>query len=346
MTNVFEATRRLSTKLTHRVESLPILALNVHTACNCRCVMCDIWRANANGRELTLEQLDGHLESIRRLRVQRVMLTGGEPLLNRNLWRLCERLRLEGMRLTLVSTGLLIERHLDDIAANVDELVVSIDGAADVHDAIRRVPGGFERIARGLRLLTSHAHRPRITARSVVQRLNCAHLAQTIEAVHALAVDRLSFLAADVSSTAFNRPLPWSADRVADVALSRDQLPLLAASIEEAFNRCRAAFDDGFVAGGAAALWRIHGYFSAIAGVGGFPRTLCNAPWVSAVLEPDGRVRPCFFLAPYPEASGGSLETTLNSPDAIAFRQALDIASHETCQRCVCTISVKPWTNV
>jgi organic radical activating enzyme len=73
-----EIARRINGRRTGRLESLPILALTVHSACNCRCVMCDIWKANADKREISAGDLERHIAAIRSLRVQRVMLTGGE----------------------------------------------------------------------------------------------------------------------------------------------------------------------------------------------------------------------------------------------------------------------------
>ena len=73
MVALSEAGRRLQTRWSHRIQSLPILALTVHSACNCRCVMCDIWKANADKREISTANLDRHLDDIRALRVQRVM---------------------------------------------------------------------------------------------------------------------------------------------------------------------------------------------------------------------------------------------------------------------------------
>jgi MoaA/NifB/PqqE/SkfB family radical SAM enzyme len=338
-----EAARRVAGRVRHRLRSLPILALNVHTACNCRCVMCDIWTANAQKREIGADELARHIDGIRRLNVQRVMLTGGEPLLHQNLWRLCEGLRREGIRITLVTTGLLIAHHVAEIAALVDDLVVSIDGAAEVHDAVRRTRGGFERIERGIALLNNYATRPRTTARSVVQRINHAKLVQTVTAIHATGVDCLSFLAADVSSTAFNRPTPWSHDRRAEVALSRDQLATLAAAIYEVEARCREPLAQGFVVGGVASLWRIYDYYSAIAGVGEFPPTKCNAPWVSAVMEPGGGLRPCFFHPPYHSDPALSVDEAVNAPNAVAFRRQLKVSDNEICKRCVCTLSLPPW---
>ena len=99
MVGLAEVARRVGGTMTHRLSSLPILALSVHSACNCRCVMCDIWKANSEKRELSAEELAGHVADIERLHVQRVMLTGGEPLLHRNLWTLCDRLRRSEIRM-------------------------------------------------------------------------------------------------------------------------------------------------------------------------------------------------------------------------------------------------------
>jgi MoaA/NifB/PqqE/SkfB family radical SAM enzyme len=98
-------------------------------------------------------------------------------------------------------------------------------------------------------------------------------------------------------------------------------------------------FERGLVAGGRATLDRIRQYYSALAGQGRFPEVHCNAPWVSAVLEPGDRLRPCFFHPLYGSAREG-LETALNSGEAIAFRRGLDVERNATCQRCVCSLNL------
>ena len=334
-----EIARRARSRVTHRLESLPILALSVHSACNCRCVMCDIWKANADKREISPDDLDRHAGAIRALGVQRVMLTGGEPLLHGNLWALCSRLQAFGVRMTLVTTGLLIDRHAADIARDVDTVVISLDGDREVHDAIRRVRGGFDRIAAGVAALGAQRPVPRLIARSVVQRGNCGSLHRTIAAAHRAGFDEISFLAADLSSSAFNRPEPWSAERIDEVTVGADDLPGLAASIEQAVTVAPELVHGGFVVGGRASLDRVHRYYAAVAGRAEFPTVQCNAPWVSAVLEPDGNVRPCFFHPAYGSAAGG-LEEALNSPRAIAFRQSLGVERDETCRRCVCSLNL------
>ena len=339
MVGVGEIARRARGRLTHRLESLPILALSVHSACNCRCVMCDIWKANGDKREISSDELSRHVDAIRALRVRRVMLTGGEPLLHRNLWALCSGLHALGIHLTLVTTGLLIEHHAAEIASCIDTVVISLDGPRQVHDRIRRVPGGFDRIARGIMALRAQLPTPRLIARSVVQRDNAPVIDETVAAAERIGFDEVSFLAADVSSPAFNRPQPWSADRVAEVAVPGDGLPALEQAVARALDARGELVAEGFVAGGRASLERIVAYYRALAGLGPWPRVQCNAPWVSAVLEPGDVLRPCFFHREYGSARGG-LEAALNSDSAIAFRKGLDVSTDDTCRRCVCSLNV------
>lgn len=348
-----EIARRARGRVSGRIESLPILALSVHSACNCRCVMCDIWKANSEKREISSDDLSRHVDAIRSLRVQRVMLTGGEPLLHRNLWALCALLQTLKIRITLVTTGLLIDRHAPEIASCIDTVVISLDGPPEVHDAIRRVRGGVDRIAAGVMALHAelptrpphHANyawqgpRPRLIARCVVQRDNAAAVGATIAAARRMGFDEISFLAADVSSSAFNRSEPWSADRAAEIAIGRDDLPVLAAAVEQAVQSDPEPFTNGFVAGGRASLDRIVQYYRALAGDGDFPAVHCNAPWISAVLEPGDVVRPCFFLPEYGTVTSG-LADSLNADRAVAFRRSLDVTTNDTCRRCVCSLNL------
>src|ERR1700704_6611749 len=110
-----ETLRRQQTRSTHRIHSLPMLVLMPHSRCNCRCVMCDIWQANAEMRELTREDIERQLGAMRSLHVQRVVLSGGEALMHQNLWTLCELLRELDIRITLLSTGLLLKVFAADV---------------------------------------------------------------------------------------------------------------------------------------------------------------------------------------------------------------------------------------
>src|SRR6058998_265335 len=98
----------------HVLKTLPILVLYPHNRCNCRCVMCDIWKIETV-EEITAPDLERHAEDIERLGVRWVVFSGGEPLLHSNLFRLSDRLRSSGIRTTILSTGLLLSKYADAV---------------------------------------------------------------------------------------------------------------------------------------------------------------------------------------------------------------------------------------
>jgi len=334
---------RLRSLVTHRLHALPVLVLMPHSRCNCRCVMCDIWKANAEGRELGPDDLAPHLETLGRLGVRHVALSGGEALMHSNLFTLCEMLAELGARISLLTTGLLLERHRESIAHHVDEVIVSLDGPPEIHDAIRRVPRAWEKLAAGVAALRETAPRVRLSARSVIQRLNFRHLRATVETARELELDQLSFLAVDVASNAFNRPQPWDQERIAEVAPAAQEVAELEHEIERLVNERAADFRSGFIAESPLKMRRLGRYFAALYGVGEPPPPRCNSPWVSAVIEADGEVRPCFFHPSYGNLHDKPLEEILNGPQAIAFRRRLDVRRDATCRGCVCTLSLPPW---
>src|SRR5262245_56469463 len=182
-----------------------------HSRCNCRCIMCDIWKANRNGTSISSEQVNGLLADFRRLGVEWVMLTGGEPLMHPNLWDLCSALKTLPVRITMLSTGLLLSRHASQIVRLCDEIVVSLDGSRDVQDRIRDIPKAFDQLAAGVASLRAEKPDCAILGRCVLQRANFEDLPNVIAAARELGLDRVSFLPADLSSTAFNRPAGWPA---------------------------------------------------------------------------------------------------------------------------------------
>lgn len=343
MISPFETARRALTLATHRIRSLPIVVLMPHSRCNCRCVMCDIWKANRDRRELGAEDLGPHLEALRRLKVRWVVLSGGEALMHSNLWTLCALLKDElGARITLLSTGLLLRRHAADVVRWTDEVIVSLDGSRDVHDAIRGVPRAYDKLADGVAALREVDAGFRVTGRAVVQRRNFRDLAGILGAARELGLDQISFLAADVSTTAFNRAVPWDGERAADVALSPGEADELADLIERVLCERAADFAGGFVAESPEKMRRIARYYLALGGRGDFQAPRCNAPWVSAVIEADGALRPCFFHPALGNVRERALAEILNSPAAIAFRRGLDVARDPVCRKCVCSLHLPP----
>lgn len=342
MPSLVESAKRQLTLTTNRIHTLPVVVLMPHSRCNCRCVMCDIWKANRNGTEISAEQLEPHIETFRELGVQWVTLSGGEALMHSNLWALCRQLAQLDVRTTLLSTGLLLKKHAADVVRWCDEVIVSLDGSREVHNAIRRIPRAYERLAEGVTALRELEPDFRVTGRCVVQRENYADLPNVIAAAQEVGLDEISFLAADVSTTAFNRPQLWGDERVAEVALSPNEVAHFQEVLEETFERFAGAFAEGYVAESPDKLRHLARYYAALNGDGDFPPVKCNAPWVSTVIEADGTVRPCFFHEELGNVHEQSLSAILNGEKASSFRRNLDMELDPICRKCVCTLYLGP----
>ena len=321
----------------HRIRTLPVLVLFPHNRCNCRCVMCDIWRIR-QVREITPADLNRQLQSIRDLRVRWVVLSGGEPQLHSDLAAICELLRKEGVRVTLLTAGLLLHPQAELVVNAVEDVIVSLDGPPAVHEYIRQRPRAFERLARGIASLRRLRPQMPIAARCTVQKSNFRHLCATVDAAKALQLNSISFLAADLTSSAFNRPTAWTDDRAASVALSSAEVDELDHELDTMLQQHAGDFASGFITETPGKLKRIAQHFRAHLGLADAVSPVCNAPWVSAVVEADGTVRPCFFHAPLGNISTASLQDVLNSEAAISFRQSLSIGENPTCRRCVCSL--------
>ena len=337
-----EVDKRQLTLSTHRIQTLPVVVLMPHSRCNCRCVMCDIWKANRAGQELSRHDLAPHLAAFRQLHVGWVVLSGGEALMHSNLWAVCELLKCLDVKISLLSTGLLLKRYAQDVVQWCNDVIVSLDGSREVHNTIRGVPRAYERLEEGVATLKALQPHFQVTARCVIQRANYVDLPNIIDTAHALGLDRISFLSVDVATTAFNRPALWGDERVADMALSPNEACAFEEIVEDTIRSYPDDFTSGFIAEQPDKLRRLPRYFHALNGQGDFPATVCNAPWVSTVIEADGSVRPCFFHRSLGNIHRQSLEEILNSEEAVTFRRRLDVQRDPICRQCVCTLNIAP----
>ena len=301
--------------------------------------MCDIWKANAEGYELSVEDFEQHLQSFRRLRVRRVVLSGGEALMHSNLWKLCEMLRSIKIKITLLSSGILLRPHAEQIVKWCDEVIVSIDGSPEVHNRIRNVPRAFEKMADGVERLLELKRKLRVTGRCVVQKRNYFDLGGTIDAAKQIGLKRISFLAADIATPAFNHGDGW--DGAHDITMTPEETKHFELVINNVLRTHKNDFSSGFVVESPEKIRGLLRYYRALNFNDTYPVPVCNAPWVSTVIEPDGTVRPCFFHEPIGNIHEAPLEEILNGEKAVNFRENLDMETDPICRRCVCTLHMK-----
>ena len=323
----------------HEIDVLPVLVIFPHNQCNCRCVMCDIWRIR-EAQEITPEDVEHQLDSFRKLGVRWVVFSGGEPQLNEKWSWLAQVLRQAGMRLTLLTAGLLLKSQAQVVAESVDDVIVSLDGPRAIHNQIRRVPNAFEQMAEGVVALRRFRPDIAIRARCTVQKANHVWLRSVVQSAKEIGLGSISFLAADLTSSAFNRRESWPPDRLSRVVLASDEIDELDEEIEHLINENESDLRSGFVVETAQKLRRIVQHFRSHLGQAEDVAPRCNAPWVSAVIEASGDVRPCFFHRVLGNIHHQTLLDIVNGPDALDFRAGLDVANNPICRRCVCSLYI------
>jgi MoaA/NifB/PqqE/SkfB family radical SAM enzyme len=328
-------------EVANRTFVLPLLIFYATSRCNSRCVSCEWWKQNGSD-DLTLDEIETVAAALPTLGTEVVAFSGGEPLLRPTVFDAARLFLRRGMRLHLMTSGILLERHVERVAEHFVHVTMSLDATTDaLYQAVRGVDG-LAALDRGVSRLRALCPTMPIVGRATLHRMNFRELPDLIDRARTMALDRISFLAADVSSTAFGRQQSPSAS---DLRLTTDEIEEFEALIEETIARYGDDFESGFIAGSPDGLRRLARYYAGLSD-DVFPPVACNAPWVSVVLEANGAVRPCFFHAPVGNVREEPLAAIL-AGGLRDFRRRLDVTTNRLCRRCVCSIHTgwrgMPW---
>jgi MoaA/NifB/PqqE/SkfB family radical SAM enzyme len=124
--------------------------------CQARCISCDYWKSRWQDHFDTDRAID-LVNQIGAAGIHALRLTGGEPLLRRDLFQVLQQANTSKFkRIILQTNGLLIKklhREINDSA--ISHVCVSIDGLKETNDQIRGIRGYFDLGIDGIRLLRS-----------------------------------------------------------------------------------------------------------------------------------------------------------------------------------------------
>ncbi|MEK7271242.1 MAG: radical SAM protein, partial [Planctomycetota bacterium] len=134
--------------------------LQVTYRCNFKCRICDFWKTpHEQSEELTLDEIRILGRKLSSLGTLIVSLGGGEPLLRTDLYKITETLAESGHFPILITNGWHVDEAVakDILRAGLQEISVSVDYADPArHDAMRGMPGSWDRAVRALDLLRKH----------------------------------------------------------------------------------------------------------------------------------------------------------------------------------------------
>ncbi|OIP61868.1 MAG: radical SAM/SPASM domain-containing protein [Nitrospirae bacterium CG2_30_53_67] len=128
--------------------------------CNLRCVHCRCSSdMEASEGDFTTEEAKKFIDDIVEFCSPVLVLSGGEPLLRRDIFEIARYGTDKGLRMCMATNGTLIDDTVcEKIKSSGIRIVsLSLDGSkAEIHDNFRNCPGAFDGILRGAEMLKKH----------------------------------------------------------------------------------------------------------------------------------------------------------------------------------------------
>ena len=120
--------------------------------CPLRCTHCYSESGRREPRQLDSDHLFRLADALISLKPKGIAISGGEPLVVKDIFEIGSRLSKAGIELYMYTSGWTLSRAmLPSIMALFSKVAVSVDGAtAEVHDRIRGRAGSFDRAMHAL----------------------------------------------------------------------------------------------------------------------------------------------------------------------------------------------------
>ena len=323
--------------------------------CNLRCAMCGQW-----GREGVTKKHDAEyiLQELAPLELRAIIddvasfnpsitLFGGEPLLYKGCIELIKYIKQKGMHCLIITNGYLIEElALDVVDSGLDELNVSLDGAAALHDQIRAMPGLFERITQGLNKVNYlkaelKKKKPLINLQCTITQYNYRHLEQLVAVAESINADSLTFhnlifLNRDILERQKEYDSVLGAESsgwegfVFDSGIDPVVLYEKIKEISSRKYRFSVDFYPNFSHRELLDYYRNPEFFTS--GYAG----RCLSPWLVAYIFPDAEVRPCLNSSySYGNLKKNKFAQVWNSRQAVNYRRLIkEKGVFPVCSRC------------
>ncbi len=199
------------TRTLYRAPELRKLFFELTLQCNERCFHCGSSCTAARGDELSCEEWLRIIDEVERdFGTERLQLcvTGGEPLLRRDLFDIMGHAHERGFRWGMTSNATLIT---PDVARRLAEvgmgtISVSIDGLRDTHDRLRGLSGGYDRAMEGIQNLIDVGAFHAIQVTTVVNHATIDQLDELFGVMDGLDIDSWRVIGLEPIGRALLRP--------------------------------------------------------------------------------------------------------------------------------------------
>lgn len=156
--------------------------LQITKKCNHKCKYCTIWKSTTK-EELSTERILELIKDISKTGVCYLSITGGEPLLRNDVFKIAQEIKKFGIQSILNSNGTLITNKeiAEKITAHFDCINISLDGTEKIHDSICRIKGAYKKALKGIKLLKNIKSKSRIGIYTVVSEKNVNDIEKLIK---------------------------------------------------------------------------------------------------------------------------------------------------------------------
>ena len=169
----------------------PVVIWNLIRRCNLTCLHCYSISADIDfPGELSTGEVFGVMDDLKGFGVPALILSGGEPLLRKDLFEIAARAKQLGFYTALSTNGTLIDLPLAERVASsgFDYVGISLDGVGDTHDRFRRKQGAFDASLCGLRLCRDMG--VKVGLRFTLTQANAAELPALLDLAEAERIDK------------------------------------------------------------------------------------------------------------------------------------------------------------
>jgi len=160
------------------------ITISVNDICNSRCTTCYIWK-NKDAPQIAYETICGLVKELfTQIGPRNVTLTGGEPLLRRDIYDIIRFIDGKGGRTRMLTNGLLLmPSTIDKLVENgLRYLTISLNSAnPQVHDSSRGIPGNHARIMEAVKYVRKNHPQLKIEFVCILFRDNIMEIPQMIE---------------------------------------------------------------------------------------------------------------------------------------------------------------------
>ncbi len=178
------------------------VSIGVTIGCCAKCRVCSHWEVPFEKEdELTLAEIKGVIDQLERMRVHKLDLTGGEPLMRRDVTVEAARYARErGLEVFLTTNAIPLsdDAARDLVRAGVGYFNLSLDGARpETHDHIRGVKGCYDRVLAGVEYLKKHRADEGVEAMisftTIVNDATLEELVDVVRLVDSCGIDGVTF---------------------------------------------------------------------------------------------------------------------------------------------------------